>query len=145
MRCIETTQGFLQFKPNIKTRVVSILLRLIRNKLKEILKLDVIKVSQSSDIPIKVFKENTDIFSNFLCNSFNNFIKLSTFPDIFKHANIIPLFKKDRKYIKGNYRPVSIPPNLSKIFEKCVFEQMSQLFANSFSKYQCGFRKGFST
>ena len=47
---------------------------------KEILKLDVNKASQSSDIPIKVLKENSDIFSNFLCNSFNNSIKLSTFP-----------------------------------------------------------------
>ena len=46
---------------------------------KEILKLDVNKASQSSDIPI-VLKENSNIFSNFLCNSFNNSIKLSTFP-----------------------------------------------------------------
>ena len=38
-----------------------------------------------------------------------------------------------------------IYPNLSKIFEKCIFEQMSQFFENIFSKYQCGFRKGFST
>ena len=36
---------------------------------KEILKLDVNKASQSSDIPIKILKENTDIFINFLCNS----------------------------------------------------------------------------
>ena len=112
---------------------------------KEILKLDVNKASQSSDIPIKVLKQNSDVFSNFLCNSFNNFIKLSTFPEILKHADITPLYKKGKKDIKGNYRPVSILPNLSKIFEKCMFEQMSQFFENIFSKYQCGFRKGFST
>ena len=106
---------------------------------KEILKLDVNKASQSSDIPIKVLKENSDIFSNFLCNSFNNSIKLSTFPEILKHADITPLYKKGKKDIKGNYRPVSILPNLSKIFEKCMFEQMSQFFENIFSKYQCGF------
>ena len=53
--------------------------------------------------------------------------------------------KKVKKDIKGNYRPVSILPNLSKIFEKCMSEQMSQFFENIFSKYQCGFRKGFST
>ena len=112
---------------------------------KEILKLDVNKASQSSDIPIKVLKENSDIFSNFLCNSFNNSIKLSKFPEILKHADITPLYKKGKKDIKGNYRPVSILPNLPKIFEKCMFEQMSQFFENIFSKYQCGFRKGFST
>ena len=64
---------------------------------KEILKLDVNKASQSSDIPIKVLKENSNIFSNFLCNSFNNSIKLSTFPEILKHADITPLYKKGKK------------------------------------------------
>ena len=111
---------------------------------KNVLKLDENKASQSSDIPI-VLKENSDIFSNFLCNSFNNYIKLSTFPEILEHVDITLLYKKGKNYIKGNYRPVSILPNLSKIFEKCMFEQMSQFFENIFSKYQCGFRKGFST
>ena len=55
------------------------------------------------------------------------------------------LYKKGKKYIKGNYRPESILPNLPKIFEKCMFEQMSQFFENLFSKYQCVFEKGFST
>ena len=68
-----------------------------------------------------------------------------TFPEIIKDAGIIPLYKKGKKDIKENYKPVSILPNLSKIFEKCMFEQMSQFFENIFSKYQCGFRKGFST
>ena len=85
---------------------------------KEILKLDVNKASQSSYIPIKILKENTDIFINFLCNSLNNSIKLTTFPEILKHPYITPLYKKGKKDIKGNYRPVSILTNLSKIFEK---------------------------
>ena len=78
---------------------------------KEILKLDVNKAPQSSDIPIKVLKENSDIFGNFLCNSFNNSIKLSTFPEILKHADT-PLYKKGEKDVKWNYRPVSILTNL---------------------------------
>ena len=40
---------------------------------------------------------------------------------------------------------MSVLPNLSEIFEKCMLEQMSQFFENIFSKYQCGFRKGFCT
>ena len=112
---------------------------------KEILKLDVNKASQSSHISIKVLKENAHFFSNFLCNSFNNSINLSTFPEILKHAYITPFYKKGKKDIKGNYRPVSILPDLSKIFEKCMFKQMSQLFENIFSKYQYRFWKRFST
>ena len=70
---------------------------------------------------------------------------MSTFPEILKHADITPLHKKGKKDIKGNYRPVSFLPNLSEIFEKCMFEQMLQFFENIFLKYQCGFRKVFST
>ena len=69
---------------------------------------------------------------------------MSTFPEILKHADITLFYKKGKKDIKGNYRPVSILPNLSKIFEKRMFEQMSQFFENIFPKYQCEFRKGFS-
>ena len=66
----------------------------------EISKLDINKASQSSDFPVKVLKENTYIFNNFLCNSFNNSIKLSTFPEILKHADIIPLYKRGKKISK---------------------------------------------
>ena len=58
---------------------------------KWVLKLDVKKASQSSNIVLEVLKENIDIFSNFFCNSFNNSIKLSTFSEISKHAHITPL------------------------------------------------------
>ena len=85
---------------------------------KEILKLDVNKASQSSDIPIKVLKENSDIFSNFLCNNFNSSIKLSTFPEILKHADISPLYQKGKKDIKGNYRPMSILGAYSQIYRR---------------------------
>ena len=67
---------------------------------KEILKLDVNKASQSFDIPIKVLKENSDIFNSFLCNSFNNFIKLSTFPEILKDTDITLCTKKVKKISK---------------------------------------------
>ena len=53
--------------------------------------------------------------------------------------------KKVKKDIKESYKPVSVLPDLPKIFEKCMFEQMPQFFENIFLKYQCGFRKGFST
>ena len=47
-----------------------------------------------------------------------------------------------RKIFNG---PVSILSNISKFYERIMFKQMSEYFKNSFfSKYQCGFRKGFS-
>ena len=56
-----------------------------------------------------------------------------------------PLQKKGKKDKKDNYRPVSILQTLSKCFEKCMFSQMSAYFDEIFSKYQYGFRKGYST
>ena len=57
---------------------------------------------------------------------------------------ILRLCTKIVKKISKEIRPVSILPNLSKISEKCMFEQMSQFFENIL-KYQCGFWKCFST
>ena len=47
--------------------------------------------------------------------------------------------------MKENFRPVSILPTLSKVFEKRKFAKLSTFFDNIFSNQQCGFRKGYST
>ena len=47
--------------------------------------------------------------------------------------------------MKDSYRPVSILPVLSKLYERSLFKQISEIFENIFSKNQCGFRKGHST
>ena len=48
--------------------------------------------------------------------------------------------KNDSKNSKGNYRPVNILPDTSKIYEKFMFNQMSDYFDSLFSILQCGFR-----
>ena len=54
-------------------------------------------------------------------------------------------FKKKNRNNVENHRPVSIYPNLSKMHEKCIYNQMYKYFNHILSKWQCGFRKGFST
>ena len=39
----------------------------------------------------------------------------------------------------------TIDPLVSKIFERCLYDQIYSYFDKIFSRYQCGFRKGFST
>ena len=90
------------------------------------------KASQYSDIPTKIIKENSDIFSNFICESINNSIKSSIFPSCLKHADVTPLHKKCNKSLKENYRPVSILPILSKVFERSMFKQMSSFLMTYF-------------
>ena len=57
---------------------------------KEILNLNGNKVSQNSDMPTKAIKEYLDIFSSFLCTSFNSSIKIFKFFQCLKLADITP-------------------------------------------------------
>ena len=68
--------------------------------LKEIKKLNPRKSTQSTDISIKLLKENADIFASYLCDFFNQSIENSEFPSILKNANITPVFKKDTEALK---------------------------------------------
>ena len=52
---------------------------------------------------------------------------------------------KKSKISKENYRPVSILQNVSKIYERCLYDQIATFFELIFSTYQCGFHKGYST
>ena len=105
--------------------------------LKEILILDTSEACQDTDVPAKILKENADIFADFLHTSFKEFVKKLEFPSALKQANITPVFKKGKKDCKNNYRPVSILSNVSKIFERIIFRQISNYMDSFFSKYQC--------
>ena len=59
-------------------------------------------------IPIKILKENSDICSYTLHHNFNNSLFSNKFQKFLKRADITPIFKKDEKCLKNNYRPVSI-------------------------------------
>ena len=86
------------------------------------------KASQKTDIPIKVIKENVAIISHFLYHNFNNSLSCSTFPTGMKYADVTPTHKKDDKTDKTNYRPISILPNLSKVYERLMYKQISPYF-----------------
>ena len=45
---------------------------------------------------------------------------------------------------KENYRPISILPSISKIYERIMFQQITKYISGSLSPYLCGFRKGYS-
>ena len=78
--------------------------------------------------------------SNF--SQYGRFIDSLTFPAALKLAHVTPAFKKGSKNSKENYRPVSILPNISNIYERCVYKQMSGYLGNFFSKFQCGIHQG---
>ena len=59
-----------------------------------------------------------------LTKLFNKCLSTETFPDIWKAANITPVYKKGTKTDKTNYRPISLLPALSKVFERILFNRI---------------------
>ena len=113
--------------------------------LNEIRKLQTTQTTQRNDIPTNILKENSEVFARYFHENIHFCIENSIFPSDLKVANVTPAFKKKSKTSKDNYRPISILPNISKIYERCLYNQMQTYFDNLLSKYQCGFRKGFNT
>ena len=111
--------------------------------LKEIKKLNSNKAVQDTDIPVNILKENAEFFGEYIYLQFNEAIESPKFPDLFKFANITPAFKQGSRNQKDNYRPISILPLISKIFEKLICSQISNHFDNILSKFQCDFRRGY--
>ena len=62
-------------------------------------------------------------------------------------AEVIPIYKSGPKCLCSNYRPISILSPLSKIFEKCIYDQLYHYFDSHklFSPDQYGFKKNSST
>ena len=55
------------------------------------------------------------------------------------------MHKKDETTNKENYRPVSVLPLISKIFERVIYDQLSKYLEKSLNSILCGFRKGHAT
>ena len=84
------------------------------------------------------------VISKFISNHFNHCIDEGEYPYELKHANVIPLHKKKGKCVKENYRPVSILTNISKVYEKLLYNQPYSYFDNmpSLNQFDFGFRRG---
>ena len=78
---------------------------------------------------------------------FNRSLSEKAFPDCWKLAHVLPLFKKEDPSLSCNYRPVSLLSCVSKIMERIIFKHVYNYFHrnNLFFKYQAGFLPGHST
>ena len=77
----------------------------------------------------------------------NQSLKTGIFPDALKVAKVKPLFKKGDNCCLNNYRPISVLPTISKIFERVMYIQLYTFFNvnNLLSEQQYGFRSQHST
>ena len=96
-------------------------------------------------MPTKVIKEFRTFFAEFLSKNVNSCLETGSFPEDLKFAEVVPIYKKNDKKDKSSYRPISLLSNISKVYERCMQEQLDEYFSDLLSKYQCGFRQGYGT
>jgi hypothetical protein len=98
-------------------------------------------------LPVKLLIHLKDILVVPIVKLINNSFEAGIFPAIFKSSSVTPIFKSGDPTDVSNYRPISVLPLFSKIFERCMANRLIN-FANKYSlisPHQFGFQKGKST
>lgn len=106
--------GAFEFQPVNETQV--------RNVLKS---LDAKKATGCDDIPAKVLKIGANELALPLSTIFNSCISKGEWPGNWKRGDWIPVFKKDDKQAKENYRPITVLPCVNKVFERLLGNQVT--------------------
>ena len=94
------------------------------------------------------FNKVSHILAPKLSKIFRILIRKGSFPVCWRTADVTPIPKSaNESFYPKDYRPISITPILSKVFERLLAKRIINYF-NKFdiiSSYQFGFRKGLST
>lgn len=82
-----------------------------------------------------------------LTKCINKCLELGIFPSSLKTAKVTPIFKSGNKSHPGNYRPISVLPVISKIFEKILYNRLETFLdsINFLYNKQYGFRRKSNT
>ena len=98
--------------------------------------------SFSDDISSFFLKLALPFVAKSLQKIFSTSLETSKFPDTWKTARVAPIFKDGDKFIRSNYRPISVLPVVSRLFEKLVFNQLYKYLDSNrlLSNGQSGFR-----
>ena len=112
-----------------------------------IISLDMNKSLGPNSVPVYILKSFNNFFSDKLSKIINISFITGVFPDLCKLAKVIPIFKKDNQLLCKNYRPISLLPIFSKIFEKVIYTRMYAYLNDNDLIYnrQFGFRSKHST
>jgi Reverse transcriptase (RNA-dependent DNA polymerase) len=114
--------------------------------------LDAIKQIKSDaagndEIPMSFIKLLVPIILPILTHIFNYIFTTSEFPQRWKTSIVIPVPKKINPSLLSDYRPISLLPCFSKMFEVVMARQMTEHINMNrlLSPFQSGFRCGHST
>ena len=103
--------------------------------------------SSPNDIPSKFLKIASCIVTEWLSKFFNKCLTTGEFPDSWKIAHITPIPKVHSPSSSSEYRPISVLPVLSKLFEKVLYHRVHSYLTEHdlIHKKQYGFRENHST
>ena len=110
---------------------------------KEIRNLNAKKSSTYSSIPASILKQCVDAYLPHLTVTINCSLRENIFPE--ELNVVIPLYKKLDPLKKENYRPVSLLPHVSEVFEKIICNYINPYMEDKLTKYLTGFRKSHGT
>ena len=110
---------------------------------KRISKINVKKATGIDGISPKLLHYAKPVISKPISDLVNLSLSTSIFPDSLKIAQVAPIHKKNSVLEKGNYRPVSVLPAISKIYETAIEKQLSEHFENIFNQFLAAFRSGY--
>ena len=103
---------------------------------KEMLHLNPKKAGKFEDIPPKILKNDINVFCEALKIFFNDTVIHGEFPNELEKVDVTPIFRKDDLTKVKSYRPVSVLPVVSKVFErKCISKLVNIL--NSLYYHTC--------
>lgn len=86
-------------------------------------------------------QESMDVLCFPLSTLINHVLTSTKIPQQWKLGEVTPILKKDCSLLKTNYRPITILPALSKVFEKIVHCRISPYFEEIYHKYVFAYRK----
>ena len=95
----------------------------------------------SDGIASNFLKITFSVICNSICDIFNFSIFSGSFPDSWKIARVAPTFKGGKPDDRSNYRPISVLPVVSRLFEKLIYDQLYQYLDKH--KYLASNQSGF--
>ena len=110
-----------------------------------LLSLDVNKATGPDRIPARLLKHYAPYISSLLSDLFNKSLNTGKVPSEWKISNITPIPKGGLKNEASNYRPISLLSIVSKVLERCIYNQLINHLSNQMHNLQFGFLKGKST
>ena len=92
-----------------------------------------------------LLRESASGIASSLALLFNRSFSDRRFPDAWKDALVVPVFKRGDRSLLTNYRPIALLSSVGKVCERIVYNKLYHFLSPYLSAQQSGFRKHDST